>query len=127
MDRLTVRDLLRDLLGVPTSPIVLQVGGAPNTAFSVLRNDPSRVSFLMVNTGPSPVFVVPQAAGQPSSLNGVRIEPNGGALSVMWRDDGEVTGWEWLGISLGTPGTMLTVSNVIIPGDQPHKPAAGGA
>lgn len=114
---LTVRDLLRARLGVPTSPQVNRAASSVGTtAATVLRNDPSRVSFVLVNLGAFVVFVV--LRGEPSSTNGLRVEPNGGTLIVGWEDDGEMVAWEWRAVAVGGTSALLVLENIMATGPE---------
>src|SRR6267378_1336976 len=109
MAKLNIRDLLQNRLGVPTTPVhsgVLLLGTAQQ---SVLKNDPSRVSFIMVNTGAVPAFVLPAGGNPLIGNNGIRIEANGGALVTKWEDDGEMVAYEWFGFSVGGIALLVIV------------------
>jgi hypothetical protein len=70
----------------------------PSTLF---RQNAARVAFVVVNVGTGTLFRLPTIPGQgePSALNGIRLEPNGGSLTVQWDEDGEMVAWEWRGFS----------------------------
>jgi len=125
-DKLTIRDLLRNRLGVPTTPVhsgFLLLGTGQQT---VLKGDPSRVSFIMVNTGAFPAFVLPAGGNPLTGTNGIRIEANGGALVTKWEDDGEMVAYEWFGFSVGGIALLVIVSNVIAAGFGAKAPVTGG-
>lgn len=112
---LTVRDLLEARLRVATSPVVNRAATSVGaTSTQALRNDPSRVSFLFVNLGAFTVFITMR--GVPSATNGIRVEANGGALSVEWETDGEVVAWEWLAIAVGGASAAFILENIVDPG-----------
>lgn len=115
---LTVRDLLRARLGTATNAVRNRAASSVGTtAADLLRNDPSRVSFQLVNLGAFTVFVTP--LGEPSSTNGLRVEANGGALFVEWETDGEVVAWAWRGIAVGGTSALLILENLIDAGREP--------
>ncbi|MGH7375869.1 MAG: hypothetical protein ACREKK_00435 [Candidatus Methylomirabilales bacterium] len=121
---LTVRDLLRARLGVPTVPVRNRAASSVSiTAANVLRNDPSRASFELVNLGAFTVFITPH--GEPSSTNGFRVEPNGGVLFVEWEVDGEVVAWPWRAIAIGGLTALFILENLIYTGPEqaPTRPA----
>lgn len=123
---LSVRDLLKARLGTATSPRVNRAASSVAvTTTQVLRNDPSRASFLFVNLGAFVVFLTPE--GVPSSTNGIRVEPNGGALAVEWETDGEVVAWEWRAIAVGGASAVLILENVIDAGREVPARGAGAA
>lgn len=92
-------------------------------ASTVLRNDPSRVSFLFVNLGAFLVFITPR--GEPSATNGIRLEANGGGVSAEWETDGEVVAWAWRAISVGGLTDVFILENLIDAGREPAP--RGGA
>jgi len=118
----TTRDLLRLRLGVPTSGRP-SLAAATTSGIQVIRQDPARVSFILVNTGGNAAFVGPDLPTRPTGLDGIRIDPFGGALLVEWETDGEMVGWAWRGVSIGGPTTFYLLENVI---DQGRTPRAGG-
>ncbi len=121
----TIRDLLTARLGVPTTPQTNRsTSSVGTTVGQLLRNDPGRVAFLIVNLGGFNIFAVPQDAGAPSATKGILIQPNGGALVAKWDDDGEVTAWEWLAIAIGGASAVYTQEAVI---DHVEAAAPGGA
>ncbi len=108
----SVRDFLQARVGAgltsrPSNPSV------GTTTTQLLKQVPARVAFLVVNLGAFVVFIAPQVAGAPSSLNGVRLEANGGSATAQWDEDGEVTAWEWQAIAIGGASTVFILETVI--------------
>jgi len=110
----TVRDLLQARLGVRTTPFVNRAASSiGTTAGQTFRQDPSRVAFLFVNLSLNRIYLTP--AGVPSSTNGIRVEPNGGSLAVLWEEDGEMVAWEWRGIADGAASSFFALEAIIAP------------
>ena len=106
----SVRDLLQARWGVPlTTPlhgvVTTAVGVAPG---HILRQDAGRVGFLLVNLGGGVLYCIPKfpTLAPPSSAQGIRVEANGGNLSVNWEDDGEMVAVEWQAVATA-PTTLL--------------------
>lgn len=83
----------------------LRTRGVPNpdnvqqstTVGLILRNNSSRLAATIINLGTNPVFMTPDSA--PSTSRGIRIGPNGGAVTLLWDEDFNVTGMEWFGVT----------------------------
>ena len=115
-----VRDLLTNRLGVPTRPrLTLPVITAAPLVATALKQDAARVAILFVNVSGFQIFLTPQDGFFPPSANfGIKIEPNGGAVSVLWDEDGEVTAWEWRAAGNGGAGLLYIVETIIDEGRQ---------
>lgn len=112
----SVADLQRERLGVRTSPRVNRVAASVGaTAAQVLRQDPNRASFLVVNLSLNDMYLGPFR--DPSSTKGIRLGPSGGSLAVWWAEDGEVVAWEWWIIATAAASAYLIIENLIEPGD----------
>ena len=115
-----VRDLLTNRLGVPTRPRtqLVTLAAAPLVA-TALKQDAARVGILFVNVGTLQIFLAPQDGFFPPSANfGIKIEPNGGAVSVLWEEDGEITAWEWRAAANGGNSLLFIVETIIDEGRQ---------
>ena len=116
----TIREQLKRLRGVYTTPRINRFTGPFTTTSSVLLGqDPSRVFFLIVNLGGVDVVVAPIS---PAAANrGMRIPASGGALTAQFDEDGEVVSYEWQGATLSGLGTLFTLEAVIeTPGKGEH-------
>ena len=110
----TVRDLLARKVGVPVTARTSPVGVAVAPGNRVLKQDPTRIFFLVVNTGAVPVFLQPAVGTAPQGgSNGVRLEANGGAATTWWEEDGEVTAYEWNGVASAAGGVVFVMEVVI--------------
>ena len=116
----SVRDLLTTRLGVPTRPRVQRPVISPAPVQSpALKQDAARVAILFVNVGAFQVFLIPQDGTFPASVNnGIKVEPNGGSLSVLWDEDGEITAWEWTAAANGGTSLLYIVETIIDEGRQ---------
>jgi len=117
----TVREVIERLRGVATTPrINRDATQAAATSGVVLKQDPSRVSFLIVNLGSFDVFLAPLGAA--SLTRGMRIPASGGSVSAQFDEDGEVVGNEWQAIGNGGVSALFILENVIEPGTGPVAP-----
>ncbi len=131
----SVRDLLNDRLGVPLEPRYNENGtGVPaNQYTSKLRNDPTRVAFVLVNVGGVPIHAKPANAPSPAPFGAaLRLEPNGGTLIVTWEEDGEVVAYEWQCFGVAGGGEIWVMAiRLGLPapggGGTPGAPPGGGA
>ncbi len=109
-----VRDLLVARWGVPLVPAIRQdVTITPAAPQQLLKQDPARVAFLIVNV----------------STSVVTIEPNPsfpGSLFVTWEEDGESVAYEWFAVSIGAP-VHLWVYEVLIDQGRQVAPSPGRA
>jgi len=111
----SVRDLLSARWGVPLTPRhsspIVTVGV---TVVSLLRQDAARVGFMVANLGAFTLFLIPQGAGfPPDATHGIRLEPNGGALTVNWEEDGEAVAYEWLAAASGNSTSVYFLETLI--------------
>ena len=70
----------------------------------IARNDSSRLALSIVNLGQQIVHV--RNAAAPSSTVGFAIGPNGGSLTLNFREDFHMVGHDWFGL---TPSGVSTI------------------
>lgn len=85
-----------------------------SSASLILRNDSSRLAFIVINLGDSEVFIRPDRA--PSATVGMRIGPNGGSLSMLWREDFSLVGKEFWAVAPVASATIYILEILIEPG-----------
>ena len=108
----TLRGLLDRLFGVLTetrdNPLVSQ---AETTVTQLLKANPARVAFHVVNLGSNPVFL--WSDNEVSTTRGVRLNASGGSATVLYDEDFARVGYEWHVIASG--GTSeIAVQEVLI-------------
>lgn len=114
----TVADLLRERRGVRTSPFVNRaLSSVGLTAAQLVRQDPNRPSFLLVNLSVNEMYAGPFQ--DVSATKGIRLTPTGGNLSVWWEEDGMVVTREWWVVSVGAASSLLIVEDIIQPDQGP--------
>jgi len=104
-------DLLRAKFHVKTreliNPVVAAVGVA---AIPVARNNPDRLAFVMINLSANIVYISPLPGVLATA--GIRLDPNGGLISMVWDEDFELVSHEWYGIATAAASAIF-VSEVI--------------
>lgn len=110
-ERMTLRDLLASRFGVATTYRVNREGATAGTSGSVvLRSDPNRFGFTIINLGTAAVFVSPSR--ELSTTTGIRLAPSGGSLTLVWSDDLDLVSVEWWCISGSAGQTVYTLEVV---------------
>jgi len=76
-------------IGHPTATVVNPVTNTvATTVTQVFRNNPNRIFWLLTNLGAAVLYLGWDRAV--SSARGLQVQPNGGALSLAWREDYEL-------------------------------------
>ncbi len=111
----TVRDLLVALRGVVYTPRISTVVVLGTNDTIILKNDPSRVAFVIVNAGPIDCAILPLVAPNTTpNGTGIRLSNSGGAVSAQFDEDGEVVAYEWHSVCVINTITTLTVIEAVI-------------
>jgi len=94
----TVVDLIEDELGVAVgtneNPEITQ---STTSVLTLFRQNPNRVAAVVVNLSSNVMFISP--SGDASTSKGIRLGPNGGSVSLTWRDDFTLPAKEWTIVS----------------------------
>jgi len=102
-------DLIRKEVGRPTvptfDPLITSIG---TTAARFLDPDPNRVGFIVVNLSTAAMYVKPRL--DVSASSGIRLAPSGGSLSITWRDDFHLAGWERYVIADAAASALMTLA-----------------
>ncbi len=108
----SIRDLLNAYYGVVISPRFQRNADVVGTVVQlILKQDPSRIAFTIVNVGAFDVGIVP--TGQPTGQKSFTVAANGGVLSGDWREDGELISQEWRGFANGGASSCLILETLI--------------
>jgi len=89
------------------NPLITSVG---TTATLILKNNPNRLAFIIHNLGAYPVFL--GFTSDVSITKGARIDPNGGAYSMIWDEDFDATAWAIWAIADGGTSAVYTIEIV---------------
>jgi len=94
----TLQELLTKQLGVAVSPVVNPLVSQVGLAVTrVLGNNPNRVAAVVTNLSLNRIYISPDRS--PSSSHGIRLDPNGGSIVLLWNEDFSLVGWEWNAIA----------------------------
>ena len=111
----SLHNLIDDRFGVRTRAVLNPNNVQQSTAVGlVLRNDSSRLAATIVNLGANPVFITPDSA--PATSRGIRISPSGGAVTLIWDEDFNLTGMEWSGVTDAGTSDLFVVEVLVEPG-----------
>lgn len=98
-------------IGIETEPRVNpDVSSVGVAVVRILPNNPNRFGFVIINLGAVAIYIRPDFAV--SVTAGIRLAPNGGSFSATWRDDFNLTGWDWYAIAEAA-GTEIFVLEVV--------------
>lgn len=90
-------------MAVP-NPVTASCG---TTATVLLQNNPDRLAYTVVNLGATAMYVAWDRAV--SATHGVYVAPNGGSVSFSAEEDGELVGYELLGVAITTPVDIFAI------------------
>ena len=111
---MSIYDLLNESLGVNASPkedaLISTVG---TSSAQLLRNNPNRVAFIMVNLSGGDIFLRPQSDATTSE--GVQITPQGGSVVVRWQDDFLLPAEAWYAIGSVASSNFYLISLLLLP------------
>src|SRR5882672_11267255 len=108
----TIRDLVQREYGVVIAPRFQRNADVIGpTVQLVLKQDPSRIAFTIVNVGTFDLGIRP--SGQPTGIKSFIVGANGGVLSGDWREDGELISQEWTGCGNGGTTSAPIIETLI--------------
>lgn len=100
--------LIEKEFGFPTTatpnPVTTSVAV---TKTQILRNNPDRLGFLIINLGANPIYVTPDS--EPSTTRGILLAASGGFLTMLGKEDGAVVGFEFWGIASGGASAIFSL------------------
>ncbi len=120
----TIRDLIVARLGVPVAPVFNRLGSVAlvTPVLPFMRQDPTRVAFVITNTSAFDFNIGPTRAGV-TSVQGIKVTAFGGTAVGVWDEDGEVIAEEWSIAGIGGVGSYYLFEYLIVVGHGPgHGP-----
>lgn len=79
----------------------------------ILRMNPQRASFTVVNNGANAMRILPDTSV--STTNGYYIAANGGFATVSWDVDLGLPMFEWYAIAAGAGNAVTIIENIFVP------------
>ena len=102
------REFTLKRFGFPTraveNPVVAEVG---TTAAEILKNNPDRVFFLVVNLSANTVYV--GLASDVGATKGIQLDANGGFVSFSVEEDGEAVAYQIFAIATGAASAIYVL------------------
>lgn len=103
--------MVTERFGRPVTPFenrtVSQVG---NTAIEILRQDPDRLGFVIINLSVNDLYIGPFQ--NVSATKGIKIPPSGGSAVIIWDEDFESVGKQWYGLASAAASAVLTTEYI---------------
>lgn len=104
----TLRDFMRERMGVSTTPVINPlISSVGTTATRLFRQNPNAVALLIVNLSTVAMYAGPFI--NPSSSRGITIGAGGGNLSLIWFEDFELVGMEWYIVADAAASNLFSV------------------
>jgi len=102
------REFTLKRFGFPTraveNPVIASVG---TTAAEILRNNPDRVFWLVINLSPNVVYGA--LSGDVSGSKGIRLDAYGGWASMSVEEDGEAVAYPVFAIATGADSAIYVL------------------
>ena len=102
------REFTLKRFGFPTraveNPVSDEIG---TSAEPVLKNNPDRVFWLIVNLSTNVVYVA--LARDVGATKGIRLDSNGGWVSMSVEEDGEAVGYEVFAVATGAASAIYVL------------------
>lgn len=103
--------LIDEEFGTPTRPVIDPLNNSIGTTIlPLLRNDPNRIAFHVVNLSSNTIYVGPFS--DVSSTRGWRIGPGGGALRSTYQIDWHLVAMEWYVVASASSSGIFTLAIV---------------
>ena len=99
----TVRELIEQEFGVHTTERENPENQTVDaTAVLLFRNNPRRLGFLVINLSANTLYIAPRP--DVSSTLSIALQPNGGSITMVYKEDFTVPTREWycIGSGVGT-------------------------
>lgn len=91
-------DAIQKLYGFRTrSNINPEVSTVGTTAVLIAKNNPDRVGLTIINLSVNNMYISPVSGV--SSTKGIEVPSNGGSVSMNFRDDGELPGFNFYAVA----------------------------
>lgn len=102
----TIYDLIDEEFGVNTRPVI-HVESVDSTAELLLKNDPTRLAFILFNLGANDGHI--NITSEVSATNGLVVPGSGGSLSMNWKEDFHLPAVEWWAFQITAAANWMVV------------------
>jgi len=103
-----LHELIRKELGVDTYLKINPLGGSFSSGRSkILQNNPDRVALMIVNLSSGSIYVLPDE--NVSVEYGILLEEGGGNVSLNYKEDFDIVGFDWWMFATVSPARVLVV------------------
>jgi len=92
------------------NPVTATIG---LTATLWARNNPPRIELHIINLGGTTAYISPTPDVGPT--NGIPVAPNGGNVTLLEEEDGELVRVEWWAVTTGAPVSVFILEVNVIP------------
>jgi len=106
---MSVREIIRERFKGPTKPVPQDVS-VQTTLTEIMRNNPDRFAWVMVNTSANRGHF--GFDREVSATHGFALEASYGVVSAVWEEDGEMTTYAVFGYNEVAAGTWYVVEFV---------------
>lgn len=112
-----VSGLIEKQYGIRTRHLENREGTVCNIAVTrILRQNPNRIAAVVLNLSANVIYIAPRNA--PSSTAGVRLDPSGGRMTLLWFEDFHLTGMEWNGTATADASSIYVLEvEILAPGE----------
>ena len=107
----TVYDLIDRELGIKVDYRFGDDTDADQADKIIARNEPGRVSLIIVNLSGNTVYVRPLHAA--TTAASILLSPTGGSVAMNWRDDLILQALEWHAIASADNSAILVIEAII--------------
>jgi len=112
----SVQELISDRFDVKTTsrdqPENTSIGVA---SLLIARSDPNRLALVVINLSANNVFLRPKQAA--SVTNGIRINADGGSMSIAMDTDFELSTFDWFAIASAAASAIYVLETLVAPGE----------
>lgn len=108
---ITLNEMIEQLYGVKSHYKRSSAGSTVGvTVVEILKNNPNRLSFIIVNLSGNALYISPN--NDVSSSDGIYIAPNGGRAILQWDVDFELVSQAWFAIASGAASNYYLLENI---------------
>lgn len=114
MANVSLVDVIRKEIGVPTIDVVSPVGATVGVASArLLGQNPNRLAAIIINLSANDIVLAPNRAATLTS--GILLAPGGGSMSLLWKRDFDLVGYEWQAIAAAAGSSVFTLEMLTQP------------